>query len=320
MENFNIFYACFYILIIYSINYCCASSMHRTKYDDLISINHNKRKNIKKFSERYLEPEGNNNLSFVPLSIYLITDEFNETIPADIKKYQENFILAMNKAKNILEDFLEILIDLEGNPFYIVEYIPNLDVSFQNKLKLSEINFFILTKFDEINDEVDSVIVDEYTAVPFIGLVVFNININTEDKTKFSTEYLTNLFLHHFIRLIGLNKFMSEEPLSYIPVDENNNYYLTTDGEYNFTNVINYAQKYFNCSKIDRIDLFFTEENDEEPIEYNEDNYFASVLYWPKRLFLGELMTKFDYKEEVALSGFTLAFLDDLPYLRVKKN
>ena len=320
MKNINIFYACFHILIIYSINYCCASSMHRTKYDDLISINHNKRKNIKKFSERYLEPEGNNNLSFVPLSIYLITDEFNETIPADIKKYQENFILAMNKAKNILEDFLEILIDLEGNPFYIVEHIPNLDVSFQNKLKLSEINFFILTKFDEINDEVDSVIVDEYTAVPFIGLVVFNTNINTEDKTKFSTEYLTNLFLHHFIRLIGLNKFMSEEPLSYIPVDENNNYYLTTDGEYNFTNVINYAQKYFNCSKIDRIDLFFTEENDEEPIEYNEDNYFASGLYWPKRLFLGELMTKFDYKEEVALSGFTLAFLDDLPYLRVKKN
>ena len=31
-------------------------------------------------------------------------------------------------------------------------------------------------------------------------------------------------------------------------------------------------------------------------------------------------MTKFDYPEEQVLSGFTLAFLDDLPYLRVTKN
>ena len=37
-------------------------------------------------------------------------------------------------------------------------------------------------------------------------------------------------------------------------------------------------------------------------------------------MFLGELLTKFDYPEEQVLSGFTLAFLDDLPYLRVTKN
>lgn len=121
MEYINIFYTFFLILIFYLINYCSASSILKSKYEELINSNHKKKKNINKFSERNLEEQGNNNLSFVPLSIYLVTDEFNHTIPEDLKEYQDNFIIAMNKAKKILEDFLEILVDLEGNPFYIVE-------------------------------------------------------------------------------------------------------------------------------------------------------------------------------------------------------
>ena len=320
MENINIFLFYFFLLLFNLTNYCNASLRNKSRYKDSANNNRMKKKNINKFSNRILEAQGNNNISFVPLSIYLVTDEFNGTIPDALKEYQDNFNIAMNKAKKILEDFLEILVDLEGNPFFIVSYIPNLDVSFQNQLKMTEINFFILAKFDEIYDEVASVVIEEYTQVPFIGLVVFNKNYVSTDKSKYSIDHLTNLFLHHFIRLLGLNTFIAEAPLDYIPVDDSDNYYLPLEGEHNFTNVINYAQKYFNCSKIDKIDLFFAEENNEEPIIYDEDNYYSTGLYWPKRLFLGELMTKFDYPEEVALSGFTLAFLDDLPYLRVKKN
>ena len=226
----------------------------------------------------------------------------------------------MNKAKDILEDFLEILIDLEGNPFYIEDFIDELDlgISFENGLQLTEINYFILVKFDELNQEVASIILDEYTGVPFIGIVIFNKNLDNENKDKFSIEYLTNLFLHHFISLLGFNEFI--ESLDCISSDENGNYYLSIEDDHDFTNVINYAQKYFNCSKIEKIDLILTEENNGDDVIYNDEPYSVSGLYWPKRLFLGELMTKFDYQEEVVLSGFTLAFLDDLPYLRVKKD
>ena len=43
-------------------------------------------------------------------------------------------------------------------------------------------------------------------------------------------------------------------------------------------------------------------------------------LYWSKRLFSGELMTKYENSEDHILSGFTLALLDDLPYLRIITN
>ena len=234
----------------------------------------------------------------------------------------------MNKAKNILEEFLEINTDInETKDFqsskinYIKFYyeITNFTEIFsENFLKVDIYNYYIFGKFtSELNEESASVILDDLSGIPFVGIVLFNNNTKNLDKSKLKLDYLTNLMLHHFIRLLGFNAKLRE--YGHIPYNFiSDTFYLP---EIYFPKVINYARKYFNCPTIDRINLLEDEENlDEYGFYYSYAREDIIGVYWPKRLFLGELLTKFDYPEEQVLSGFTLSFLDDLPYLRVVKN
>ena len=82
--------------------------------------------------------------------------------------------------------------------------------------------------------------------------------------------------LHHFIRLIGFSAPIEASPFDFIPYDDTKNvYYLPLDEDgYTFPNVINYAKKYFNCSRIDRIDLYNDEHFDDDhdfDIDYDYD-------------------------------------------------
>jgi hypothetical protein len=194
---------------------------------------------------------------------------------------------------------------------------------FEQNLRVDEYNYYIFAKFIDLNEKSASIILAQYDFAPLIGLVLFSNKteyLEDLDESEFSIEYLTTLFLHHFIRLLGFNAALGDiNEIKYIP-KEGEIYYLKTDDEYNFTNVINYARKYFNCDRINRIDLYLDDENLDGTDYYYYAGYEIIGLYWPKRLFLGELLTKFDYLEEQVLSGFTLAFLDDLPYLKVTKN
>ena len=144
---------------------------------------------------------------------------------------------------------------------------------------------------------------------PFLGLIVFSEDLINEDISKLSIDNLTLFMLHHFIRLIGFTPEVAEVTDMYIP-SEDDTYYLGIVDEYmNFTSLINYAKTYFNCPRIERINLEYEVILENE--EFYGTDYIVDNLYFPKRLFLGELMTKFDYQEEQILSGFTLAFLDD---------
>ena len=51
---------------------------------------------------------------FDKLNIYLDTFNFNDSFPYDKEKYLDIFINAMKKAKNILENFIQIEIDSEA--------------------------------------------------------------------------------------------------------------------------------------------------------------------------------------------------------------
>ena len=96
---------------------------------------------------------------------------------------------------------------------------------------------------------------------------------------------------------------------------------LKTEGSYNFDNVINYAKSYFDCSNIEKINLYVDDENLDSEGEYcRYAGFDIKSLYWPKEIFAGELLTKYDYSEKKVLSGFTYAFLDSLSYLKVTKD
>ena len=174
-------------------------------------------KNIKNiFSRRNLQDtlRKEEELPFRPLSIYIDTAEFNETFPEDLEEYKDNYLIAMNRAKNILEDFLEINTDINGNKSikypkikYINFYygITNFTEIFsENFLKVDVYNYYIFGKFtNELNEESASVILDDFSEIPFVGIILFNNNTKNLDNSKLNLNYLTNLMLHHFIRLLG---------------------------------------------------------------------------------------------------------------------
>ncbi|MBR4261362.1 MAG: hypothetical protein IKQ33_05390, partial [Clostridia bacterium] len=184
---------------------------------------------------------------------------------------------------------------------YYLEHEPDSQI-FQDNIKLNDnYNYFIFAKFigggdgsGSLNTDTSSLIINGYSRIPYMGMVLLS---NSIEDSKLTVDYLTPIMLHHFIRLLGFNSVNIPSPT------------LTTD---DFEDVIVYAQKYFGCGDIDSITL----------ISETEGSYMDTIIgvYWPKRLFLGELMTKLDYPEERILSEFTLTLLNSLPYLRVTKK
>ena len=337
MKFLTKFFICFSFFLI---GICIVSLKQKTKYyNKLFKLENTfKEKNREKpFTKRKLNvdcSEHDDEYSFFNLSIYIDFAEFNETFPKEEPELNiDNFIFAMNEAKDILESFLEIRTDICSDGIRLtneeIDYIKdNYEITnytsvFENDyLKPGEFNFYIFSKFTELHEESASVVLDDYVSSPLVGIILFNNNLSNIDKTKFTKEYLINLMLHHFIKLLGFNTYFSNTEYEYLPYDDEKEvYYLSLTGELSFPTVINYAQKYFNCSEIRRIDLYLDDENlDEDGFYYDYAGNDIIGLYWPKRQFLGELLTKFDYPEEQILSGFTLAFLDDIPYLHVKEN
>jgi hypothetical protein len=111
----------------------------------------------------------------------------------------------MKKAKEIVEDFLEILIDLENSPKFNRTYINetwgilHYTYDFDSGINLHEYNYFIFAKFTDLITETASIILDEFAQFPIVGIILFDNNIT---ENKLTTEYLNTLMLHHFIRLL----------------------------------------------------------------------------------------------------------------------
>lgn len=170
MSKFQLVF--FILFVSYFVNICQASVKQRQNY----RIKTGKHRRTKKLPRRKLEdmnPQGNNNLTFVNLSIYLDTDEFNHTIPPSLNEYHGVFIKSMLKAQEILQDFLEILIDLEGKPrlnrTYINEEwgIIHYTYNFEEIIDMKKYNYFIFAKFVDLpTDDCVSIILDEFTGVP----------------------------------------------------------------------------------------------------------------------------------------------------------
>ena len=258
-------------------------------------------------------------LNYKPLNILIDTEELFASCPEGLEGYKNIILEAMNKAKAILEGFLEILVDssaqlnkIDSEGINLFEYhgISHYSTFFDGNFNLNNYNYFIFGKFiDELNIDSASYCIDKQGNVPYIGIVFLNENIAT---SKLTLEYLTPLMLHQFIQLLGFNDKVINYDSDY------SEYRLNIDEHFN---AINYAIKYFGCGDIGGIALSSKVEGTHS---YNYNgmtcNYPITALYWPKRILLGELLTRFDYPEEQVLSGFTLNLLKDLGYLKVKKE
>ena len=298
-----------------------------TFFNLIILISNGNNKNYKK---RNIEEEDLSN--YRDLSIHLDFCNFNQNFP--VEKFGGAvgiFNKSMNEAKNILETMLLIYPELspENGLTILEEYKDFLGISCwdidqyivdfpkDRKLTAEKKNLFIFFKFDVLNN------VDMYSKIsftyanymPVIGLVTINKNM---EPSKIDSNYLTLLFLQQFIKILGFQFTHKAEhcdfdgSISAEPDDEDDTkkfeelevsrvYVDYMDAE----KVIDYANEYFGCDEIEEIEL--------ELDEYNN-------VYWPSKLFLGDIMTKFDNYEEKFISGFTLALLEDTGYLHVKRE
>jgi len=183
------------------------------------------------------------------------------------------------------------------------------------RVEVGENNLYILFKFDNLyNVDMFSKIVITYTDnMPLVGLVTINKNI---DRSKLNEDYLTLLFRQQFIKILGFhipNHCGGSDYDGPITADiENIVDELESSGADNALvnkdkaeKVINYAKEYFKCDSIEEIEL--------ELDEYNN-------VYWPSKIFSGDIMTKFNSYQKKFISGFTLALLEDTGYIKVRED
>ena len=343
----------FLFFCLYANNFC-NESLNVKSRDNFIKNDSNiynkfRRKSHKKnFTKRKLEDgdaDADSEDDFADLKIFIDYAEFEYYIPDKFLSIKDKFKIAMEKAKGILEDILKIEVISEGKVDIINEHDEVADkiveISFgiskhsdifnQDYLYFNEFNYYIFFKFEELSQESVSLILDETpppSKIPYAGLILFNKKseyLANLDISKFTQEYLNNLMLHHFIRLMGFDEFLTDDDnwVNYIKKESDEIYLDEEDDSKNkFTKTLSYARNYFGCPDINKINLYLNEENQDtyDVPDPTESPLQTNRLYWPKPIFSGEILTKFDYSEKPFLSGFTLAFLDDLPYLKVKKQ
>ena len=126
-------------------------------------------------------------------------------------------------------------------------------------------------------------------------------------NSKLQSDYLEALMLHELTHALGFSEDIftngqyKDDIIMEETIDDKVHYYIKSP------KVVEFAQKYFNCPTLDRVE-----------IESNEDGLPGS--HWSSRILFGEYMTDFSYSDELALSGFTLALLEDLGYIKVKNQ
>ena len=306
-KSFTKIFNIFLILIIININFSVQQNSDK--------LNNNVQLDIREYNINDKSKKRKLDDDCPPLNISIDLINFNCTFPNDtIGKGNKDLIIeSIYKAKYFIEDFINICNYAEGT-YFSVEKFPDWSIKYWDEeikeghtkdIDLDVNNYYIFFNFsNSIKNTASSKIVLT-TGAPLVGVITINEQI---EKSKLDKDYLTTLMIHQIIHLLGFHietdelfdeSIIEEEE----EIDENGEsiikYYVSTD------NVLEYAINYFNCPDISKIEL-----------ELDEDRN----VHWPSRYFLGELMTEPTYPEEQILSGFTLAFLEDLHYLEVTKK
>ena len=307
MKSKLIFILQFIIIITYV--YSSKSSKERiNKFD------RNYTKNSGKFVhniKRKLTDEEKNEEDYEEIRFFFDFTNFNYTFPNETlgEDSKDIIIEGIYKARDIITD----LFNMEINCIPVIEenglegWVTYWDNALLG-LNDYEYNYLIFFRFSSLQNDASSEIFLDCGTNPSGGVITINENMDT---TKLEINYLTNLFLHQFFHLLGFH--VNNEAYDYSTIGEEEDeeedgekllHYYLSESNGNLK-VISYARSYFNCSKIDRINL-----------ELNEDG----DIHWPSRLFLGDIMTEFNYPEEQVISGFTMAFMDELEFIWIKKN
>ena len=167
-------------------------------------------------------------------------------------------------------------------------------------------DFLLIVKFDNTYALPQGVLAsavpiqpDPYTFRPIIGLLTVSIDSSFYNKGKV-TEYFSKVFLHEITHALGFLYTMFqyypgglESTVATTSIRGKERSIIITH------NVVEVAKKYFNCSNIVGVEL------------EDQGGTGSGGSHWEQRILLGEYMGAVIYQEEMAVSEFTLALLED---------
>ena len=272
---------------------------------------HKLNKNNTNFNKRKLDLTDGR---FDDLKFYFDFKNFDKYFPIEWATEKKNlFTNAIKKAGGILESFISVFKSYEEVKIFLPEnQMEDYDIElwdtnvFQANEALYDFNIAIFFNFEETRNTPASteIFITNQLEIPLFVVIRFNkVYLNS----KLQSDYLEALMLHELTHALGFSEdiFANEQYISNIimtkTIDSKIHYYIKSP------KVIEFAKNYFNCPTLDGVE-----------IESNEDGGIGS--HWSSRILLGEYMTDFSYSEEQAISGFTLALLEDLGYIQVKKK
>ena len=187
----------------------------------------------------------------------------------------------------------------------------NIDQNLCNTCPGINADLVVIPKFidnDSIIAKGKPLILHPNTKRPIGAILLIN---KVLPRTENNQYYLESIFLHQFTHILGFTYEMFEK----FPGSINKVIKTETEKRTNFekkfvitTGVVDFAKKYFNCDSITGVEL---EDGG------GDDGYVNS--HWEARILLGEYMNSKIHTPEQAISGFTLALLEDSGWYKTNK-
>ena len=267
-----------------------------------------------------LNPSRKLSTVYTPIRIILDTTYF---------EYQANYLPlikdkvpalkeAMKKAVKALSDFLEvedygndIFYGLLTQDFFNYYKIYSWNPIFNNNANIPA-DLIILAKFQEVDEFPPGVLASampiylyELTKRPIVGLLTVSYSADFFAYNNYQ-EYYSLVFLHELTHALGFLEsmfpfFPQQNDLLMKKVIRGVERTLIKSPR-----VVERARKYFNCPTLEGLEL-------EE-----QGGTGSEISHWEQRILLGDYMGAVIYQEEMVISEFTLALLEDSGWYKPK--
>ena len=268
----------------------------------------NKTNNLRK---RKLDSDG-----FHDFHIYLDVKNIERDIRSNgLDEYHDLFIKSMEKAVKTIESLLKVK-PLDKEYFFSNANIESLNIRDWDKsvvgdsatyndvsMNSQEIDLIIfgqLLSLDSSTLASASGVVFQDDGKPVLGLV--KINKDVDYSKKKSQEYFQAIVFHEFTHILGfsIHAFENYYHNVFSQVDD----FGVMRTYINSEKVLAVARKYFNCPDLNGVEL---EESGGQG---------TAGSHWEARILLGDYMNGYAYTEEMVISEFTLALLEDTGYYK----
>ena len=304
MRIFSFFLLIYLIISSSSISSIIINNSNSNNIKNLNEKSYITRKNINNNSKRLLS---DNSDGFTQIRIFIDKTYINKQNAEIINNY-DKAILSIEKSVNTIQKLIKVKksTKIKFSDTEIAKLGLNSNDLDQNLLSTGngiDADLIIIPKFIE-NDSIialgSPLIFDIKTKRPIGAILSINKNLPQKPNNEY---YLDSIILHQFTHILGfLYELFNNFPGGITNVIKTENE-KRTNKEKKFIKtpkVIEYAKKYFNCNSITGVEL-------EDGEGY--DGYQHS--HWEARILLGEYMISEIYTPEQAISGFTLALLED---------